>query len=228
MKRLASNLMKKFIYALLFICIGVPLIYFLIALLLSAITVNTNQVSNTQNKTNTIYLSSNGVHLDIVLPANSITPDLRQGLIGEASYYAFGWGDENFYLNTPTWADLTFKNGFSALLLNSSSLMHVTRFTEAQPDWVAVSVSPEQLQHINQHVLASFQTDSMGTKAHLPNAGYTPTDDFYKAHGSYTLAYTCNTWVNDIFKKSGLTASYWTPFDKGLLKKYKPSQSDTP
>lgn len=211
------NLLKRTIYALFFIFIGLPVLYFIVAVVLSYITVNTAQP---KQQTETIYLSTNGVHLDIIIHTSDISPNLKTGLVGSSNYYAFGWGDENFYLNTPTWADLTFKNGFSALFLNSSSLMHVTRFDTAQPDWIEVKLTTVQLRRLNQQLIASFKTDTNGNKIPLPNAGYTPMDEFYKAHGSYTLFYTCNTWANNIFKKSGLTASYWTPFDKGLLSKW--------
>ena len=54
----------------------------------------------------------------------------------------------------------------------------------------------------------------------VPQKLYGANNSFYRANGSYSPIKTCNTWVNDGFKESGLKASYWTLFDFGLLNKY--------
>ncbi|MBL4888255.1 MAG: DUF2459 domain-containing protein, partial [Flavobacteriaceae bacterium] len=46
-------------------------------------------------------------------------------------------------------------------------------------------------------------------------------DDFYKANGSFSCLKTCNSWANSAFKESGLKSCFWTPFDFGLINKYK-------
>ncbi|MEO1013030.1 MAG: DUF2459 domain-containing protein [Bacteroidota bacterium] len=203
------------------ILLAIPLMYFIVSLTLTAITVNSKNIIH--NKTHTIFLSTNGVHLDIVLPVTDIHPDLLKGLVHSSTdnYLAFGWGEENFYLNTPTWADLTFHNAFRAAFLKSATLMHVTRFENRGKKWVKILVTPHELDLLNQHILNSFVTDPRANKRILENQGYTPRDEFYKANGSYSLFNTCNTWVNSVFKKSGLKACLWTPFDFGLLNKHK-------
>lgn len=215
---------KRLIYTLLFLFIGLPMLYFLSAIVLGSITVNNDQGNTLENKTETIYLSTNGVHLDIILKADNLSTGLKNGLLGEAKYYGFGWGEENFYLNTPTWGDLTFKNGFRALFLPSDSLMHIKRINAPESDWLAVPLSQNKLNKLNKQLETKFATNEAGKKIHLPDTGYTKTDDFYRANGSYTLFYTCNTWANDVFKASGLKASYWTPFDFGLLGKWENEQ----
>jgi hypothetical protein len=118
----------KRILKYLLIIILIPISYLLIALILSYITVNTNQ--SNENKTHEIFLSTNGVHLDIILAKDDIRSIMlnRISKTNKYQYYAFGWGDENFYLNTPTWNDLTFANAFSAMILKSSTLIHLTRY----------------------------------------------------------------------------------------------------
>ena len=39
---------------------------------------------------------------------------------------ALGWGDKGFYLNTPTWDDLTFSTAFKAMFGLSTSALHTT------------------------------------------------------------------------------------------------------
>lgn len=170
-----------------------------------------------------IYIKTNGVHLDLILPKDLISKPLLKGLYYKPTenYLAFGWGDENFYINTPTWDDLTVSNAFQALFLESSSLMHVTRYSQPKPNWIKIPVSTNQLQKINTYILNSFKTDTNQNKLLLKDKGYTSSDDFYKAKGSYSFYSTCNSWVNRGLKQSGLKACYWTPFDFGVLNQYK-------
>ena len=213
------KLLKKIGKWILYILL-IPVLYIVISLILSFITIDRTIENEIVNKT--IYLNTNGVHLDIVIPKNSVDPSVLSGLKQNASdrYLAFGWGDENFYLNTPTWSDLTFKNAFSAMFLKSSTLMHVTRYRSVREDWIEIKVSEVELQKLNLYLLNTFKTDESGSKILLENQGYSSRDDFYKAHGSYSCLKTCNSWVNTGFKESGLTSCLWTPFDFGLMNKY--------
>lgn len=183
-------------------------------------TVNDFQMPSLNTKT--IYIKTNGVHLDIILPKQDIAPRLLTDINhkAEEQFLAFGWGDENFYLNTPTWGDLTFSNAFGAMFLKSSTLMHVTRYTSTQSNWIEIKVSEDQLKALNAYIYHTFQVNNFGQKLWLQGQGYTSTDDFYKARGSYSCLTTCNTWVNSGFKVSGLKAREWTPFDFGLTNIY--------
>ncbi len=87
-----------------------PILYVIIALILSTITIEKQSIDN-RNQEKSIYLYTNGVHLDIVIPKKDIDTLLLSHLKSESTdnYLSFGWGDENFYINTPTWDDLTFR-----------------------------------------------------------------------------------------------------------------------
>src|ERR1051325_6241911 len=62
----------------------------------------------------TIFLRTNGVHTDVVLPVRTEYKDWSRSISykntrsGDSlfDYLAFGWGDREFYLETPTFADL--------------------------------------------------------------------------------------------------------------------------
>lgn len=138
------------------------------------------------------------------------------------SYLAFGWGDENFYINTPTWAELTFKNAINAMFLQSSTLMHVTRYARKRSDWVEVRLNQQELAQLNSYVHNTFQLDEQGNKIILNGQGYGTYDEFYRAKGSYSCFKTCNSWVNSAFKQNGLRSCLWTPFDFGLMHAYAP------
>lgn len=215
--RILKKILKYTFYILL-----IPIMYLIVSLLLSLITVNKNHEQTNYNKT--IFLNTNGIHLDVIIPVSSISKELLKGLnVKNESYMSFGWGEENFYLNTPTWGDLTFKNAFSALFLKSNTLIHLTRYHEKLDDWVKVKVSDKQLELINKYILKSFEHNDDFSKVILEGKGYSLNDDFYKANGSYSCFYTCNTWVNSAFKKSGLRSCFWTPFDFRLINIHKKS-----
>lgn len=214
--RIGKRILKLIIYFLL-----IPILYSIISLILSSITIDRKSKNLTSEKT--IYLTTNGVHLDIVIPKSNIDSLLLSGLKQEKSdqYLSFGWGDENFYINTPTWGDLTFKNAFKAMFLKSSTLMHVTRHNSKRSDWIEMKITESELHKLNAYLQNTFKTTENGMKVILENKGYSSVDDFYRANGSYSCFKTCNSWVNSGFKESGLKACLWTPFDFGLIKKYK-------
>lgn len=213
--RLLKKLLKIILYILM-----VPVTYMVIALILTAITVNTDVTGPATDKT--VYLNTNGVHLEVIIPVKDMATNLREDLsINNANYIAFGWGEENFYVNTPTWADLTFKNAFRSLFLKNSTLMHLTRYDRERPGWTVVKLSANQLQTLNAYILNTFKTEANHSKIILEGMGYGYNDDFYKANGRYSCFKTCNSWVNSAFKQSGLRSCYWTPFDFGLLNKYR-------
>ncbi len=213
------KIVKKIFKWLLFILL-IPISYLIISLILSAITINSKTSNNDLSKS--VYLSTNGVHLDIILPKKDIDSMLLSGIKYEniEKYISFGWGDENFYINTPTWGDLTFNNAFKAMFLKSSTLIHITRYKQKHSDWVEIKVNEIELRKLNIYLLNTFEKDEKGMKILLKNKGYFSMDDFYKSKGSYSCFKTCNSWVNTGFKESGLKSCLWTPFDFGLLNKY--------
>ncbi|RAJ19783.1 uncharacterized protein (TIGR02117 family) [Gelidibacter algens] len=214
--KIAKKIFKWILYFLL-----IPITYIIVSLILSAITVD--RKANNENFNKSIYLSTNGVHLYIVIPIKDVDSLVLSGIKhnGSENYLSFGWGDENFYLNTPTWGDLTFSNAFKAMFLKSATLMHVTRYKQKRTDWIEIKVNESELQKLNAYLQNTFDTNESGMKIILENKGYSSIDDFYKSKGSYSCFKTCNSWVNKGFKESGLKSCLWTPFDFGLLNKYK-------
>lgn len=201
--------------------LGLIVVYLLSTIFLSFITVNKNS-NNLGDNAKTIYLSTNGVHLSIIIPKEDVNSNVLSGLQYQQNqnYFMFGWGNEDFYLNTPTWSDFKFKYGFGALFLDTPTAIHLTTYYYKQTDWVAVKCSEEELDKLNMYVFKTFKMNSIGKKQLISQNLYGENNTFYKANGSYSVTKTCNTWANEAFKKSGLKASYFTIFDFGLLQKY--------
>ncbi len=214
--RILRIILKSFLWIL-----AIPLTYLLVAIILSFIT--QNELSEFPEKGKIIYLSSNGVHLDIILPIDQIDTNLLMGInrTSESIYISFGWGDKDFYLNTPTWGDLTASTAFSAMILNSETLIHLTRHKSVQHHWVAIKVNAKQIEKVNKYLKDSFVFDNAGNIILLKNKGYGHNDDFYKAKGSYSCFHTCNSWVNKALSDSDLACCLWTPFDFAVLNIYK-------
>lgn len=210
----------KLLGKIVLVLIGFPILYFLISLLLTIIPVSEKESEDPTE--HTIYLTTNGVHADLVLPKNLIHQDILQDQIMRSydTYFAFGWGEENFYINTPTWADLKFSVAFRAAFLKSKTLLHVTRYRDVQQRWIPVKITAVQLKKLNAYIAQTFDETS-GEKVLVQGATYTPNrDNFYRAKGNYMFYRTCNSWLNKGLKESDMKGSLWTPFDFGVLRWY--------
>ncbi|GAA4271339.1 TIGR02117 family protein [Aquimarina gracilis] len=207
---------KKILRYISFILL-IPIAYIIVSLTLTYIPVNTDEDATRKNSS--VYLSSNGVHLEIIIPKEELDPSILEGLKFQDTeqFFSFGWGDRMFYVETPTWGDLTFVNGFRALFVNTSTLLHVTRYSVAQKDWVEIKINADQLQKINTYINNAFRLDANDHKILLPGLGYYKNDDFYEATGNYNCFRTCNSWVNTGLKQSDIKACLWTPYDFRLL-----------
>lgn len=204
------------------------LLYAIIGFIFSSITVK--EEANAKDEI-TIYIKSNGVHTDIVVPIKSEQYDWSQEIKfshtksqdSNMNFLALGWGDKGFYLHTPTWAELKFSTAFKAAFGLSSTAIHTTYYKQITESKTCkkVLISKAQYQRLLKYILGSFQKDKNGRLVHIKtNANYGKTDAFYEANGRYSLFKTCNTWANTALKKSGQRACLWTPMDKSILAKY--------
>ncbi|MGB3546029.1 MAG: TIGR02117 family protein, partial [Saprospiraceae bacterium] len=167
----------------------------------------------------TIYLHSNGVHTDFILPQAAVPERLIDLLRGAdaATYLAFGWGDKGFYLDTPTWADLKASTALKAMLIPSPTAMHATNYRAEGKEWVAVPIGADQLETLLDYIENTFEKDAEGNFIFITDAGYGDNDNFYEAYGNYNGIQTCNYWINKGLKKMDIRTSVWSPFDYGLL-----------
>jgi len=110
-------------------------VYFISVLMLSLISTNPKVFSCSNKKE--IFISTNGIHLDIIIEKKDIPTKIQQNLkLGPYTNYAsFGWGDKGFYLETPTWDDLKFSTAIKALFLNSETAVHLTRHNKKYNYW---------------------------------------------------------------------------------------------
>ena len=222
---------QKFLkYAVKFTMVFLSLIaiYFLAAFTLSRITVNGTSANS---KDIEIFIITNGIHTDIVLPASNELQDWTREIKysntlstdSSYKYLAFGWGDKKFYLETPKFSDLKISTGLRAISGLSNSAMHTTYYRSIieDQDCKKLYLSKKQYQDLVRYISASFTKDinehfiRIQTSIHYDNA-----DAFYEAIGSYSIFKTCNTWANNGLKASKQKACLWTIFDRPIFMKY--------
>ena len=166
-----------------------------------------------------VYVASNGVHLDLIIPRELVHPDLIGRLDPPewVQFLAFGWGDKEFYINTPTWDDFKLITALRALFTNSEAAVHVVWLKNGSTDWIELSVCPEQVIQLNQYLVTTFAVGATGQLIKIEAAGYSSNDRFYQAVGNFSIFQTCNQWVNKGLKTAKVKTSVWSPFDKGVL-----------
>ncbi|MEM8528282.1 MAG: DUF2459 domain-containing protein [Bacteroidota bacterium] len=196
--------------------LGLILLYFLSAILLSYIPTNTKNLKCVKDCT--LYASTNGIHADLILPVEQLPNNLKEQLNLKPSdaFVGFGWGDKKFYLETPTWKDLKCSTALKAMFWKSETAMHVTYYRRASKNWKGLEICTNQNEKLNDAILRSFKKQE-GENIIWTAEGYGQYDEFYEAEGSYSCFKTCNTWVNQALKKAKIKTPIWSPFDWGIL-----------
>lgn len=206
----------------------VIVLYVIVAMGASMIPVNTNQPDPSGEYM--IYIRSNGVHTDIVMPVQNelvnwrdlVDPAHTRAGDMDLKYVAFGWGDLEFYENTPEWNDLKPGVAFKALFLDSPAAMHVKfkHYVIQDDHTIPIKVTSKQYLALADYITRSFTLDENGAAQNIRGLNYEMTDTFYHANGSLNMLNTCNTWTNKGLKEAGLRASLWTPFTEGIFYSY--------
>jgi uncharacterized protein (TIGR02117 family) len=170
-----------------------------------------------------IYVATSGVHVDIGVPYRHPCHDWSR-LIAAQDFpqpagirtIFFGWGDQGFFLETPTWGDLSLGTAVRAMWWWSPSAMHVTAYDFApvtNENLRRIRISTSAYQRLVGYVEASFAAASEGQFVPLPDPGYNDQNDrFYRAVGSYNIFRTCNEWAAGGLRAAGVRAPVWSPF----------------
>ena len=206
--------------------LAVPILYLLAALLLGAVPANADWEEPRAGVT--IFLRTNGVHTWIVVPKVTAEMDWRPFAPGEhvrdprwgaADHLALGYGNRTFYLETPTWGDLTMKNAFLAAFGQGRSLMHADHtHRPRREEWQRpLRITREQYRRLAEHIARSFQRGADGRTMPVLGRGYDDSDMFYEAVGPYTAFYTCNSWTGEALRAAGVKTGLWTPLSQSIM-----------
>lgn len=224
--------MKRFFIVILktiWVIIGLVAFYLLCGFLIPYIKIPKKPVSEPENVV--VYILTNGVHTDLVVPVKSPEIDWSKEILFENTlskrtdfnYLSIGWGDKGFYLDTPTWAELKVSTAVKAAFWMSESAMHCTYYetmTESE-DCKKLTLTHEQYLDLIHFIRSKFDRDENGKPILIKtDAVYGKNDAFYDAKGSYSFLDTCNTWSNNGLKAAGQKAALWTPSDRGIFQHY--------
>lgn len=169
----------------------------------------------------TIYVYTNGVHSGLVLPTVNALHDWRGRVPARdlpdpryaGDWLIFGWGQRDFYLNTPTWNDVDPLIVLRAAIGSDATLMHVDHLRRLWrgPDLRPLVLTPTQYRALVKAIDADF----------APGAairGYGADDVFYPARGRYSALRTCNAWTGSKLRAIGVKVGIWTPLSWSVLR----------
>ena len=204
------------------------ILWFLSALLLSKIKLEGDK---TDAAGITIFLLSNGVHTDIVMPVINEHYDWTKYFKFENtrekesgfSYVAVGWGDRDFYLNTPEWSDLKLSVAFNAAFGLGKAALHTSFYKHMTSSryCAGISISKDQYLLLTAYIEDYIEKDENGESINIqPEITYGSNNAFYEAAGKLSLFKSCNTWTNNALKSSGLPSLAWTVFSAPLMRLY--------
>lgn len=209
-----------------FACI---VVYFLAYWILSRIPTKLF-VANKSQERMTIYVTSNGVHTDFVVPIENEyrnwgeTLELSEEFEQDTSrkFIAIGWGDKNFFLKTKNWSDLTAGTALKATFGLGTGAMHIVQTHQPNPqdaNTIAINISKDDYRALCTYVDGNFVKNG-DQLSRIKKHPYSQYDFFFDANSTYSLWYTCNSWTNSGLKACNQRACLWTPFRDGIFVQY--------
>ncbi len=173
-----------------------------------------------------VFLLSNDVHVGLVLPLKNELVDWSEFFDLEdfkthGEWFQLGWGDRTFYFEVPEWDDLTVMKAIDALLLPGEPVIHVD-FLQSHPErlgGLSVKMSQEKYLALSREIRSRFIRKN-NQPVLISSKAYGTSDNFYEAHGTYSLIRTCNNWTSELLGSQGLRRPLWSPMKYGLLYTY--------
>lgn len=211
---------------------AVPALYLLAAFFGSLLPVNRGWAEPEDGIT--IYLANNGVHADLILPAEAQGLDWQPLLPRRhfaaadpnARWVAFGAGERRVYLDTPRWRDITLPTVWAGLT-GGTRVMHVEWVRDPAYAAREIRLRPHEYRRLWQSVRAEFDLDAAGRPKRIAHPGYGPGDAFYEGRGKASAVRTCNNWAADRLRLAGVETSLWPPFAQGLVWRYRKAAQST-
>ena len=176
----------------------------------------------------TVYLASNGIHADILMPVRAAGLDWaplvpRSDFAApdpDSRWVAFGVGEERVYLHTPRWRDITARTIWSALS-GGKTVMHVEWVRDPSYAVREIRLRPAEYRRLWAAIRAEFLVGPDGRFERIAAPSYGRADAFYWGRGKASAIRTCNNWAADRLRLAGVETSLWSPFAQGLLWRYR-------
>ena len=205
--------------------LALPLLYFTGALIGGLVPANSGWRQADQGIT--IFVRTNGVHTWIMVPVVAAGVDWRplappthiKDPRYAGNYLAIGYGNREFYLNTPSWGDLSLPTALAAAFGRGPSLVHVEHERSPEPDEYQrpLVLSIAEYRKLAAHIGGSFELDRQGRSKPLIGRGYGPADIFYEGSGPCNAYRTCNEWTGEALRAAGVRTGIWTPMSESIM-----------
>ena len=176
-----------------------------------------------------IFVRTNGVHTWILMPKTNAHMDWRPFIPGAdvrdprwdaANYVAFGYGEREVYLNTPTWGDLSVAHRASAPRSAAASRWSMSSMSMSRRRTRTRAASYCGLTNIAASPPSSAPAsacDARGRTMPVLGRGYGDNDIFYEANGGYSAILTCNEWTGRALRTAGVRTGLWTPLEQSIM-----------
>ncbi|MFN8743202.1 MAG: DUF2459 domain-containing protein [Pirellula sp.] len=177
-----------------------------------------------------VLLINNGVHVDLVIPLDE--PSFRMRTLLEGGNYKtdpqlythaiLGWGNRKFYLETQSWNDIKLSNVLFAFSGLGETTVHVDLtsgflFSMKRERQRLLRLSQSQFVSLCEHIDRTLKKDALGKPLPIECEPYGNADCFFEGVGSYHLFRTCNVWVGEGLKQSGVRVGFWTVTPNSLF-----------
>ena len=231
-RRRSRHVRRPIVRRVVLALLAIPLLYLATALIGSLIPVNRDWREPASGET--VYVISNGVHTDLILPVAAQgldwAPFLKRSDFADpdpaAHWLAFGMGERRVYLETPRWRDIRLGTILAALA-GGRRVMHVEWVGDPQWHARAIRLRPEEYRRLWSAIHAGFALDPAGRPKRIAHPGYGPADAFYEGLGKANAINSCNVWAADRLRIAGVKASLWSPFAAGVVWRYRLADQST-
>ena len=180
-------------------------------------------VKNKKNSDFSLWITSNGAHTGYLFPLQKTCSnwsekiDFARFSLREPKYIHFGWGERDFYRNTPSWDEFKVSEGLRALFRSEHSAMHVTlRKTSYRGETIHLQLNRDQCKRISEYIERSFLHQDNTLLVPILD-GYGPNDFFYASRLQYSWLFTCNSWTAEGLRSIELPTPKWSALAPAVL-----------
>ncbi|KAJ54663.1 hypothetical protein ACMU_16235 [Actibacterium mucosum KCTC 23349] len=162
----------------------------------------------------TVGLISGPIHYDFLLP---LTPETREtfGFLADggvfvgdprAEWLIIGWGARDFYTTVGTYTDVSLRATAKGVF-GDTSVLRASTFgaIDVTQGIDSLALTTDQYTRLLAAIRGSFAPDAGVLRA------YDGQSAFYHAAGRFNIWRTCNVWVGDMLRATGLRFGVWTP-----------------
>lgn len=216
--------LRRWLRRTVLVLVAIPMIYVAALILLGLIPANPGWREAERGVT--IFVNTNGVHTGIAVPLHNELMDWRPYVPREhprdprwGNYIIIGYGHRDFYLNTPSWAELSLSTAVNAGLGLGTTLLHVDHVQDPVegPEQEMLTLSADEYRRLVAYISARFRLDAQGRTIPVLGRGYYANDMFYEAHGGYSAILTCNEWTGRALRAAGVRMGLWTPIEQSVM-----------